>query len=796
MIKTLHLLILLVVSVFSFSQQQDNLDFQKVEFANYKDTVLENLLLIKINERREQLNVQSLVNHKFLKTAAFDQASFVSGYGDLKTSQSGKKKTTGMRIEFYGGAQFGEELLLKYSIKKGDKAQNYDELANAIAFKWLKSKKSSILLEDPKFILAGVSAYFKGNKIYISFVLGNYRSLKSGSDRISELKFPFSEKGYGLKDFDYRICKKVSPYKHLSNLQKGLYVENGIIYFETNKYKSFKKMMRNPTDGIAVDIVQKDQYSCQGSNIVDHNTAWKGILIKPLWAPKMHIKNTVTDLKAKKNNLKVELGNLPKGLTGDFEFNLIIIQDKHICANVSPNYIEDAAQQNSSKPNFLADTVSFGETIQYKPISEQTELLFKVPFKRNKSNYLEADIQPIIKSLNEPVFIIDEIEIFAFSSIEGDYKSNKKLQFKRAKNIEKVLKSFISSHKNIQNAKVSTNNNWEMFKSDVMGTEYEFLSKKTLLEVQNYILENKLDAELEPILMKHRYAEIKLKVTYDLDGEKEQAYVLNRFNKAVVASDRIKALTIQKHIFKKVVSGDYDRSVVDGQNIPENTEFAGLLMNKYWLENFVNEHGFEDDLCDKVHSLYLMDASNPYLFFNDVFCEVKHADLADEVVVNNLRKKMDQLYQTNLPEQTIDNLNLEYLFGIIDAVDTLPITPEMAVISMKKIKELVDVEEMNKNNALKLSYLFIEHNDYNYSAQLLEPFLDEENVDENLLFIYISLATHSNIRIGSKKFEIAISKALAVNKERLLTLFNSQRISMQVFDNPKVKEKLCKALGI
>lgn len=796
MTKTLHLFILLFVSIFSFSQQANNLNLQKVEFANYKDTVLENLLLLKINERRVQLNVQPLEKHKVLKTAALDQASFVSGFNDIKAIQSGKKKTTGMRIETYGGAQFGEELLLKYSIKKGDKAQNYTELAQTIVFKWLKSKKSSALLEDSKFILAGVSAYLKGNKIYVSFVLGNYRSLKSGSDRIAELKLPYSEKDFGLKDFDGRICKKVLPYKHLSSLQKGLYVEDGIIYFETSQFKSFKKMMKNPTDGIAVDIVQKDQYSCEGLNIVDHNTAWKGIMVKPLWGPKMISKNMVEDLKAKKYNLKVEVGPLPKGLAGDFEFNLLVIQDKHICANIMPNYIEDVAQQNSNKPNFLADTVSFGESITYKPVTEQTELVFRIPFRRNKFNYMEADIQPIIKSLNEPVFIIDKINISAFSSIEGDYNSNKKLQYKRAKSIEKVLKSFISTHKNIQNAKVSTDSNWEMFKQDVVGTEYEFLAKKTLLDVQNYIRDNELDAELEPILMKHRYAEIKLEVTYDLDGEKEQAYVLNRFNKAVEAADRIKALAIQKHLFKKVVSGAYDRTVVDGQNIPETTFFAGLLMNKYWLQNFVNEQGFEDDLCDKVHRLYMMDASNPYLFFNDVFCELSHADLADEVVVNDLRKKMEQLYQTNLPEQTIDNLNLVYLFGIIEAVDTLPQTPELAVLSMNKIKELVDVDEMNIDNALKLSYLFIEHNDYNYSAQLLEPFLEDEKVDENLLFVYISLATHSNTRMGSKTFELAIEKALEHHSDRLLTLFNTQRISMQVFDNPKVKKMLSKALEL
>ena len=37
-------------------------------------------------------------------------------------------------------------------------------------------------------------------------------------------------------------------------------IEDGIIYFETDKYKSFKKIMKAGKNGIAVDVVQKKQY--------------------------------------------------------------------------------------------------------------------------------------------------------------------------------------------------------------------------------------------------------------------------------------------------------------------------------------------------------------------------------------------------------------------------------------------------------------------------------------------------------------------------------------------------------
>lgn len=791
--------IFLIFSLSAFTQKDSTLAYEQIELSSFNDSLFEKLLLQKINDKRKQNSDDILVINKIMQEASDDQTTFMAKYGEAEVLQSGKMKTTGKRIAHYGGSEYGQELVYKYKIKKGSKAQTYKQAADEVAFKWLKNKKTAAVLGDAKQIFVGVSAVLGDdvrNAMFISIVLGNYKSLKSGTDRLAELTVPYSKKKYGLKPYDAKICKKVNAYKNLSSLQNSLYLEDGVIYFETDKYRSFKKIMKNSKDGIAVDIVQKEQYSCDGLNIVDNNTPWKGVMQKRLWASKMSKKNLYKDKKDIKTKLKVPVAKMPKGIDENIEFNLIIIQNKHICADIIPNYIEDAALENSNKLDFLADTVTTEAEINYVPVAEESDLVFRVPFERNKSTYQESDIQPIIMSLKEPDFIIDNIQIEAFSSIEGNVESNNRLQKKRGESIEKALKSFISTNDNIDKAKVNTDTNWDLFKQDVSGTEFSDMANMSLTEAQDYIKSNKLDKKLEPILAKHRYAEVKLQITYDIEGDKEQAYVLSRFNKAVQNSDRIKALSIQKYIFKKVLKGEYGAESVNGQSIPEGSLYAGLMMNKYWLQKYLDILSIDGDMCEKVHALYQIDESNPYLFFNDVFCDVKSTNLADEKRVNDIRQRMDDLYETNLSEQTIDALNLEYLFGVIEAIDTVPETPKLAVESLEKIKELVDIEEMNWKNALKLSYLFIEHHDYNYSAKLLEPFLYEEYVFEEILFTYISLATHSEARITSNRFAKAVEKALKANPERLKTLFTSGRISLQVFDNHKVKEMLCKELKL
>lgn len=781
----------MLIGLFTIAQNDLNIENLRIELSDFKKNQLEALLLTEVNNRRLQINSEKLNTDSILTLAAEDQSIYMSKNGEANILQAGKIKTTEKRIASHGGSAWGKEFVLKYSVKKGDKAQTYKKIVEDITYKWFKSKRSALFFENPKYIFAGVSINLgedDRNKIYVSFVLGNYKSLASNADKVTELPIPFSTKSYGLKPYDTKLCKKVDNYKKLSLLQKGLSLEDGEIFFETDDLKRFKKLMRKPKNGIAVDIIQKDQYIYEGANIIDNTTPWKGILLKRVWADKLLKKNLFKGNEAK-TKLKIKLGDLPEGLDNKIDLNLIIIQEKHVCNNVMPTYLEPTAIENLNKLGFLADTVRTDSDTDYIPTVEYTQLKFRVPFQKGKFTYDKNDIDPIIKSLQEPEFIIDNIQIDAFSSIEGDINSNIKLQQKRGESIEAALKSFISTNNNISKAQVKTDTNWELFKQDIKNTEFSTIGDLSLAKAQEYIKTKKLKKDLEPILSNHRYAEVRLDISYDIVGAKEEAYVLSRFNKALKENDRIKALSIQKYIFKKILTGEYSKEAAISQDIVENSTNAGLLMNKYWLLKYLDELPTGEDLCEKIHVLYQLDAFNPYLLFNDIYCEVQQSGLSDEKAVEDLRQRIDDLYETNLPESTIDALNLAFNFRVIESVDTSNITPELGLESLKKIKELVDIKEMNEQNALKLSQLFIEHQDYTYSAELLEPFLNKELVHEDLLFTYIGLSTFSDAMISSNRFANALTKAYKANPKRLRKLYKSGRISFQIFDNLKVKDK-------
>ncbi|MCY7360595.1 MAG: hypothetical protein LH629_00795, partial [Ignavibacteria bacterium] len=152
-----------------------------------------------------------------------------------------------------------------------------------------------------------------------------------------------------------------------------------------------------------------------------------------------------------------------------------------------------------------------------------------------------------------------------------------------------------------------------------------------------------------------------------------------------------------------------------------------------------------------------------------------------------------QLYSGRIPQRMNDALNLEYQFKIIDKVDTLDATQpnEALSASMDRIKKIFNLEAANWQNSLKLAGIFQKHGDLLFAKKLLEPFLTDDDPDENLLFSYIAIAAHYPDEIYGRNFRLAMSKAKEKNKERYCKLFGLPNLSFQVLDNPSVKKVYC-----
>ena len=759
---------------------------QAIDIDMFYPSLLQHLLLNEINKSRRDNIREHLEAERMLSQAAKEQAE---GLADDEANKVEDPNETANLVMEYGGTFHVQELVTKVSVKSGPEFKSYSALAKEVVARWADSKKYAERLFDPSIYFVGIGTVIgeKGRKVYVSVIFGNYFTYNPGRELLDELDYPVTTKSMGLSPRDEKLCKKLNRFK-LNKLQEGLYEQEGYIYFKTDDIKELKRIIkRDSRDGLAVDIIQRDQYPCDGLNRVDFELSNRGIMTKPLLANKLYSYNEYEEAEARRK-LKVELGAVPEDLQGKYELNLVVIKDKNYCLSLPQAYLPSSKGQPIKEVKMLADTVTINAKVNFVPQTAEDEFVVRVPYEKGKSSFTSSDVKPYFDEIEAPPYVISEANVAVFSSLES---SSNRDMIQHHKKGEVIVETLRKMQREEIDADIITSNSWSLFQTDVIGTKHESLAYVGFEEALQTIKNDNLFDELEPIFEKHRFANVQLSVVYDLRGEKEQEYVLFLFNKAISKGKLPMALSIQKFIFKMVLNKTYDKDAIIEQRIPLESRFAGLLMNKLWLQ--LRAGIIDDDIFHKsVNELSKLDPGNPYIKFNLLACEVKKGKVGDDYEIYKRQTKIDKLYNTTIGKETIDALNLEYQFKVIAVLDTLEQPTEKLFESLERIKTLVNLEVASWKNSLDLAKLFIAHEDYKFATRLLEIFVEDTKVNEELLFTYLSVCSIDPNKFFSSKFETALAKASEINKKRYCELFNGKHLSYRVFENPDVKTNYCK----
>lgn len=754
-----------------------------ININSYNDELLQTILLYKINSYMDSIGLEGYEINNKLAVAAREHATDMAKIGEASLDGKGKNATIRDRLILSDCSGIGSELVAKITIRLSNEYITYENLAEQILSRWVVGKFSKDLFSQ-KYFLAGISGKIdeSGKKIFVSMYIGNYNSLKGT---------PTTNKIHGLNPYDEKVCKKLPV---VADLQQGLSVnENNQIIFTHNDLKKVKKIIKESKDGLAVDIVDKSKFDdCKSIEIpADYSIVSVGPLTKPIFADKIY-KNNLAEgegNKKKITKLEVVLGQAPLDYNqDDYELNLLVIKDGCVCANIPMSYTDKKIYDFVPKINLLPDTVELQNSNKYVPKSTSTELNFKIRFEQGKYDYKPEDIKPVLDALNEPDFIINKIYIEAFSSVEGKENGNTSLQKKRAQSIVKAFAA--NQNSNIVDS-ISTATNLKDLKADAKGTLFEDVCNMNMAEATRYVNANVKDMEF--LLENHRYANVKMWITYDAEGDKEQNFVVSHFNKAVTAKQLDQALAIQKYLIKKVIEGKYNEKAVSDMRIPKEKEFVGLNMNKIWATQFIFMEPIDEEYLHKIDELNKLDNTNIYVEYNDILCKISLLDLRNEALQIKLQNRIDRLYNTSVNVNLVDGLNIELQYKIMNIYkDSLGYEHQLVKNSLSKIKEIIHFDEMRWENSLKLANIFINNGDYEYAVKLLEPWIYIENVNFSLLTTYATACTKVEGKTQSNKFYHALEKIKEQDKTYFCSLFKGDKISIQTFVNIKVKDLYCK----
>ncbi len=791
------ILIILLFSTFSFAQKKDTKKPAPTRNEVNTDQVAR-MILQGLNQFRIENSIDTLEYNDVLGQAAEIQSMDMAGKNKASLENSkGKYKTTAKRVVAVGGTVNAEEIVFAAATTKGKMDLKPQEMADAAIAKWKMDKKAIVIIKNGNYIFASpkVTIDETGKKAYISVVFGSYNSFNTGAKKNKELKVKYTTKNKKIKAPELaRYCSNCAKWKDYEGLSKGIYEKDGKIYLKYSNLKYFLKLIKKPKDGLALDIVQRSQYENPDYNIMDNNLMSKGVLLKTVTREKLLSKNLIVpEKKGKKvNKLDVELGKLPKGITGDYEINLIVIQDGRVCKTVIKSYIEQGDQDSNTPLSMLLMPEDAAYTKPpFEPKSESTLLSFTVPFEKNKSDYKETDMQPFLEALQEPDFFIEGLYITAYSSIEGDAVANSKLQKKRA---ESIIKAMSKLQKQGVVTNVKTSDSWNLFQMETEDGKYDYLAKMPKEKAIKEINSKGLATELEPILSKERFAQIILDVTYDITGPKEEKFSSSKFNQAVKKSDFKQAYKIQYYIGKQLKSQKYSPDIQNKMQIPFEAKYSGLLNNQVVIGYMANNNIADEDDYAQMKKLAALDPSNNYIAFNNLYCAVKvDSSISDKKVQDDIQKRIDALYTSNVPKKNVDALNIELQFRIIETYDTVDGAEPIIQASIEKIKSFYNIKESSWQNNLKLSYIFARFKDFKYASNLLADYVKQDKVDENVLFAYASYCAQVPELIKSRLFVIALQKAEQANHDRYCKLFGAPFLTFQVFDSPNVKADYNKA---
>ncbi len=760
----------------------------------FNEKLFQEVMIYKVNLYLDSLGLEGYEAHDFFIKPAREHALIMSEEEDASIEGKGAFATVRDRLIAAGGTGIGTEVVARITIKVANEYISYESLADQVLERWKAGKFSKEILSQ-KFFFAGVCGKIDadGKKVFVSMYMGNYASLTPTSYSVEELIVPPTTKKYGLKPYNEKVCKKSTRKMPTQvDLQDGLSInDNGEIVFKYNDLKKFKKFIKASKDGIAVDIVQKNQFEkCKTENIADYSFVNLGYMTKRVWAKKIY-KNNIAPGEGKKNKvtkLEVVLGELPLEFKPeDVELNLMIIKEKSVCANIPQTWVDGKIYDFVPKVGMLPDTLLPAGVPEYTPKETSTELKFRIPFEQGKYDYKAEDMVPVLAALNEPDFIINQIFISAFSSLEGTQSENAVLQKNRAQSIVKALE--LNQNASIVDS-IVTAPNLKDLQADAKGTPYESVCTMDLNAAVSYV--NSHASEMEFLLAKHRYADVVIWITYDIDGDKEQRYVLDQFNKAVEANKLDLALSIQKYILKRVVEGRYNQNAVSDMRIPQGKDYVGLNMNKIWLTQFVFKDVLDEDYLSKVDDLNKLDITNIYVDYNDILCEVVVTDLENTAKTDALQVRIDRCYNTPINVELVDLLNIELQYQIMDIYkDSLGYDHPLVVKSLTKIKEIIRFDELTWQNSLKLASIFITHNDYGYAIKLLEPWIYDEHVPFVLLSTYVTVCSKVEYKVHSNNFFYAMERVKKQDKDFFCALFKGDKLSVQTFVNTRVKKMYC-----
>ena len=298
--------------------------------------ILSDLILTKINLLRVEHNVGILSIDSTLNLGAELQSNYMGRANRLTHRQRLKKYRTPFLRVYKFSKDFklvGENILVTSTQKKSLKQKDLEVIAEEMFQGWKNSPEHFKNMINPDYVLTGFSfSRSQDKKIYATNVFGA---------KGIRIKNQLSKNAFGIKSnkngCDEYLADKRNIITHLGNSFQ-IYDNEIRMYFHNKDL--LKKIIKNEKDGIAIDVVTRSQFICDGANILDMSDIYDGIMLKPRYTNDIFNNNEAQNI----HRLITTLGKVPSSIQGEkVKPSLIYIKDGKMCDYAVPALVPSAS---------------------------------------------------------------------------------------------------------------------------------------------------------------------------------------------------------------------------------------------------------------------------------------------------------------------------------------------------------------------------------------------------------------------------------------------------------------------
>jgi len=756
--------------------------------------VLEEKLLEVVNKYRVEQGYQPLALDGILRLAAKDQARYIKAVKKLTHDQlfTGKE-TPKERVSSHNGV-FGAliENLAIVQIQA-----DYEVQAQAIWDYW-KTQKAGRNLTNP--IHAFMGAFFvadpTSNELYVVQILaGKPFKAFQGEEII--------EDAFSIQAYDATSCHIIAENPYLtSDLPLHLRLFGSSIYLEYHDKAVLQEIINGPRDGLAIDIIHKDQFECAESIDLYPSPVHDGYLLEPILSKALYRNNQHPDT----NRLYTYLGKVPASLEPkQLQLNVIVIKDNIACTEQFP-----VAVPFSNLPLFRINPIwAFGADEAIQPIQVaavghpnrshsrvvQARERLQLQFDKSSVKFLPAEWDKVKQFITKYSEEIDSIQVFAYSSIEGSTSTNLLLQQERADTIKIALQKLGVDSLKIQ---AQAAENWQLFYQQILGTKWSQFGHLDKTQVKQNLQRPDVEKALQHLLAKQREAQVFIHYKqkrneafspYEIATTTKEAQAkLIELQTAINQQRTEKALRLQEELIRLFLAFEVKLSDLTTVQIPLTPSNKWLLSNQLALELFFKKHIRTDEAyIEQVKEIQALAPLHLAMQFNYLGYAVRY------------------LYQEGKPLEEPEDLNAAILQlydrptetlpyqDISSALDRLMVNFHLAAVdyyfhqrdyslrntSMLAIQDFFSEKEISEAEALSLTKFFNRNYYLDWSLETMKPYLQRKDASQNLFFTYLQTYTIWKGEERGPNYYQLLDQCLAKNQKRLCawlkTYFQLQR---------------------